>query len=115
MLENLLSQISFDANGLVPVIVQSANSKRVLMMAWMNPEALALTIERGETVFWSRSRQSLWHKGETSGSTQRVVSIELDCDADVLLVQVVEAGPACHNGTESCFDTQTLFQVGESN
>ena len=90
--------IKYNSDGLVPAIVQSSESKRVLMLAWMNAESLAATIERGETVFFSRSRNELWHKGATSGNTQRVVSIELDCDS----------GPACHNGTESCFDTAEL-------
>jgi phosphoribosyl-AMP cyclohydrolase len=104
-----IAALKFDSTGLIAAIVQSANSKRVLMMAWMNAESLALTLERGETVFWSRSRQELWHKGATSGNTQLVHSIEVDCDADALLIQVTEAGPACHNGTESCFDTQTIY------
>ena len=100
--------IKYNSDGLVPAIVQSSESKRVLMLAWMNAESLASTIERGETVFFSRSRNELWHKGATSGNTQRVVSIELDCDSDALLIHVVESGPACHNGTESCFDTAEL-------
>ena len=104
-----IAGLKLDDAGLIAAIVQSAESKRVLMMAWMNAESLALTLERGETVFWSRSRQELWHKGATSGNTQVVRSIEVDCDADVLLIQVTEAGPACHNGTESCFDTQTIY------
>lgn len=103
--------LSFNGDGLIGAIVQSAASKRVLMFAWMNEESLALTLERGETVFWSRSRQELWHKGATSGNTQRVVSIEADCDGDALLILVNEDGPACHNGTESCFDTQQLLVV----
>jgi len=104
-----ISALKFDDNGLIAAIIQSAESKRVLMMAWMNAESLGLTLQRGETVFWSRSRQELWHKGATSGNTQRVHSIEVDCDSDVLLIQVTEAGPACHNGTESCFDTKTIY------
>jgi phosphoribosyl-AMP cyclohydrolase len=78
------------------------------MVAWMNRESLALTLERSETVFYSRSRQELWHKGATSGNTQRVISIEVDCDSDALLIQVHENGPACHNGHESCFDNFNL-------
>ena len=104
-----IAALKFDSNGLIATIVQSAESKRVLMMAWMNAESLALTLERGETVFWSRSRGELWHKGATSGNTQLVHRIELDCDADVLLIHVTENGPACHNGTESCFDTKTIY------
>lgn len=109
MLENVLSNIAFNSDGLVPAIVQSSETKRVLMFAWMSPESLALTIEQGETVFWSRSRQVLWHKGATSGNTQRVVSIELDCDSDALLINVTESGPACHTGKESCFDTHLIL------
>lgn len=101
----------FNADGLIPAIVQSIESKRVLMLAWMNAEALQETISKGETVFYSRSRQELWHKGETSGNTQRVHSIEVDCDGDSLLIQVHENGPACHNGTRSCFDTELLFEA----
>lgn len=103
-----LAAIKFDSAGLIPAIVQSATSKRVLMMAWMNAESIELSIERGETVFFSRSRQEIWHKGATSGATQSIKSIEFDCDADVLLIQVIENGPACHNGTESCFDSGTI-------
>lgn len=109
MLENLLNRVVFNSEGLIPAIVQSADTKRVLMLAWMNAESLALTIESKETIFWSRSRQELWHKGATSGNVQKVQSIELDCDADALLIQVLEQGPACHNGTESCFDTEVLL------
>lgn len=105
----ILSQLKFDANGLIPTIVQSADSGRVLMLAWMNEESLALTVEKGETVFWSRSRQELWHKGATSGNTQKVVKLQADCDGDTLLAIVHEAGPACHNGTESCFDTLEIL------
>ena len=105
----ILSQLKFDSNGLIPTIVQSADSGRVLMLAWMNEESLALTVEKGETVFWSRSRQELWHKGATSGNTQRVVKLQADCDGDTLLAIVHEAGPACHNGTESCFDTLEIL------
>ncbi|GAB4448629.1 MAG: hypothetical protein OHK0041_09260 [Anaerolineales bacterium] len=96
-------QIKFDANGLVPVIVQDAETGEVLTLAYMNAEALHLTLETGETVFWSRSRSQLWHKGATSGNTQRVVDIHADCDADALLVRVLPAGPACHTGNRSCF------------
>jgi phosphoribosyl-AMP cyclohydrolase len=96
-------EIKYDANGLVPAIVQDAFSKDVLMMAWMNAESLRLTLETGETVFWSRSRGELWHKGATSGNTQRVVEVRVDCDADTLLVLVEPAGPACHTGARTCF------------
>lgn len=97
--------LKYNGDGLIPAIVQSASTKRVLMLAWMNAQSLALTQETGETVFYSRSRSELWHKGATSGNTQKVVSIAADCDGDALLITVNESGPACHNGTESCFDT----------
>lgn len=97
------SEIKYDADGLVPAIVQDAATKEVLMMAWMNAESLRLTLEMGETVFWSRSRQEIWHKGATSGNVQKVVEIRADCDADTLLVLVEPAGPACHTGERSCF------------
>jgi len=103
MKEELLSEIKYDVNGLVPAIVQDVTTKDVLMMAWMNVESLRLTIETGETVFWSRSRQEIWHKGATSGNVQKVVEIRVDCDADTLLVLVESAGPACHTGERSCF------------
>jgi len=98
-----MSQIKYDTNGLVPVVVQDAVTKEVLMLAYMNAEALRLTAETGETWFWSRSRGELWHKGATSGNVQRVVEIRLDCDADTLLVLVRTAGPACHSGERTCF------------
>lgn len=98
-----ISQLSFNDAGLIACIVQDAATKDVLMMAWMNAESLALTLELGETVFWSRSRGELWHKGATSGNTQRVVELRYDCDADALLALVEPAGPACHTGATSCF------------
>ncbi|MGH2375302.1 MAG: bifunctional phosphoribosyl-AMP cyclohydrolase/phosphoribosyl-ATP diphosphatase HisIE [bacterium] len=91
------------ANGLLPCIVQDARTGAVLMLAWMSPEAMARTIQTGETWFWSRSRGALWHKGETSGNTQRVVGMRVDCDGDAILTQVVPGGPACHTGQPSCF------------
>ena len=91
--------IAYNADGLVPCIVQDADTLEVLMMAWMNEESLALTMERGETVFWSRSRRELWHKGATSGNTQELVELRYDCDADTLLALVHPAGPACHTGS----------------
>jgi phosphoribosyl-AMP cyclohydrolase len=94
---------SYDERGLVPAIVQDASTKEVLMMAWMNAEALALTFQTGQVHFWSRSRQELWHKGATSGNTMQVVEARIDCDQDVLLVLVQPAGPACHTGNTSCF------------
>lgn len=96
-------QLKFDENGLIPAIVQDHYTKEVLTLAYMNAETLALTIAEGRTVFYSRSRQEIWRKGETSGNVQRVVSITADCDADALVVEVVKSGPACHTGAESCF------------
>jgi len=98
-----VEKIKYDANGLIPAIVQDANSNEVLMMAYMNAESLALTLSTGETHFWSRSRQELWHKGATSGNVQGVVDILVDCDADTLLIRVKPAGPACHTGSQTCF------------
>lgn len=103
MKEELLSEIKYDANGLVPAIVQDVTTKDVLMMAWMNAESLRLTLEKSEAVFWSRSRQEIWHKGATSGNVQKLVEIRVDCDADTLLVLVEPAGPACHTGEWTCF------------
>jgi phosphoribosyl-ATP pyrophosphohydrolase/phosphoribosyl-AMP cyclohydrolase len=94
-------------HGLLPAIVQDARTGTVLTLAWMNQEALDRTIETGETWFWSRSRQSLWHKGETSGHTQRVVDVRVDCDGDAIIAQVVPHGPACHTGRLSCFYRHT--------
>ncbi len=99
----MYANLKFDEKGLIPAIVQDVASKDVLMMAWMNAESLQKTIESGETWFWSRSRQELWHKGETSGHTQKVSEVRYDCDADTLLVLVEPAGPACHTGAISCF------------
>jgi phosphoribosyl-AMP cyclohydrolase / phosphoribosyl-ATP pyrophosphohydrolase len=95
--------VNWDARGLVPAIVQDAVTNAVLTLAYMNAASLARSLELGETVFWSRSRAELWHKGATSGHTQRIVSIHLDCDGDALLVRVVPNGPACHTGSTTCF------------
>jgi len=95
--------LKFDEKGLIPAIVQDTQTRQVLMMAWMNAESLQKTLESGETWFWSRSRQELWHKGGTSGNTQKVSEVRYDCDADTLLVLVDPAGPACHTGAISCF------------
>ena len=97
------NNLKFDANGLIPAIVQDHYTREVLTLAYMNAETLALTIAEGRTVFYSRSRQEIWRKGETSGNVQRVVSITADCDRDALVVEVVKDGPACHTGAESCF------------
>jgi phosphoribosyl-ATP pyrophosphohydrolase/phosphoribosyl-AMP cyclohydrolase len=100
-------EIRFDERGLVPAIVQDAATREVLTLAYMNRESLARTLETKQTWFWSRSRNELWHKGETSGNTQEVVNLALDCDADAIIVLVKPAGPACHTGAVSCFDTGT--------
>ena len=98
-----LPDLAYDDRGLIHCVVQDAATHEVLMMAWMSAESLALTLETGETVFWSRSRGELWHKGATSGNTQRVVELRYDCDADALLALVHPAGPACHTGERTCF------------
>lgn len=99
-----LDQIKWTPEGLVPVIAQDAHSGRILMFAWMNREALEKTVELGEAVYWSRSRNKLWHKGESSGHVQKVREIRLDCDGDVLLLEIEQVGGiACHTGRESCF------------
>ena len=96
--------VAWNADGLVPAIAQDAGSGEVLMMAWMNRESLALTVATGQATYWSRSRQALWRKGETSGHIQRVIEMRLDCDADVLLLRVEQAGGiACHTGRRRCF------------
>lgn len=97
------ADLKWDDNGLIPTVIQDATSKQVLMVAYMNAESLARTVETGETVFWSRSRGALWHKGATSGNVQRVREIYYDCDGDTLLITVDPAGPACHTGEVSCF------------
>ena len=99
----ILDNAKFDADGLIPAIVQDARTREVLTVAYMNKEALELTLERAETYFWSRSRQKLWHKGETSGNSQKVRKVSLDCDNDAVLVEVEPLGPACHTGSYSCF------------
>ncbi|MEX8492706.1 phosphoribosyl-AMP cyclohydrolase [Sphaerotilus sp.] len=109
---NWLDKIAWTAEGLVPVIAQEAGTNDVLMFAWMNREALALTAERGEAVYWSRSRKRLWHKGEESGHVQQVHEIRIDCDQDVVLLKVTQHGHApgiaCHTGRHSCFYERLL-------
>ena len=95
--------LTFDERGLVPAIVQDAENGDVLMMAWMNRDSLSLTVSERRTVFWSRSRQELWRKGETSGHIQHVEEIRVDCDADALLIRVHQEGAACHTGERTCF------------
>ena len=99
-----INELKFDSNGLIPAIIQDAKSKKVLMMAYMNKESLKISMEKGLTCFYSRSRKELWLKGETSNNFQHIVSIEADCDKDTLLIKVVKDGPACHFNTDSCFD-----------
>ena len=99
-------ELLFDERGLIPAIVQDAGNRQLLMLAYMNADSLQRTISTGETWFWSRSRKQLWHKGETSGHTQRVVDLSVDCDGDAILITVVRQGPACHTGKDSCFHNQ---------
>ena len=98
-----VDELKFDQNGLIPAVVQDYFSKRVLTVAYMNRESLEISMREGRTCFYSRSRQCLWRKGETSGNTQDIVTIKADCDGDALVVEVIKKGPACHTGSESCF------------
>ena len=104
-----INQLKFDENGLIPAVVVDAKTKKVLTVAYMNRESLAISMEKGLTCFWSRSRQELWTKGETSGNYQHIVSITADCDRDALTVVVEKDGPACHTGTDSCFN-EVIYQ-----
>ncbi len=106
-----LDAIKFDAQGLIPAIAQDAQTGEVLMLAWMNLEALELSVSTRKATYWSRSRNELWIKGETSGSTQEVVSISHDCDSDAILVKVNQVNGACHTGDKTCFDAGLI--VGE--
>lgn len=101
-----MQNLKFDEKGLITAVLQHHTTREILMVAWMNAEALELTRQTGEAHFWSRSRQALWHKGGTSGNVQRVTEIRVDCDGDTLLLQVDPAGPACHTGATSCFFSQ---------
>ncbi|MCR8725682.1 phosphoribosyl-AMP cyclohydrolase [Frigidibacter sp. ROC022] len=105
------ASLTYDAKGLIPAIAQDAKSGEVLMMAWMNAESVARTLETGDVTYWSRSRQSFWVKGETSGHRQRLIEMRIDCDRDCLLLRVDQTGPACHTGRRSCF--YTSLQGGE--
>jgi len=105
---------TFDANGLVPAIIQDDTSNAVLMLGYMNHEAVRRTVTEGRVTFWSRSRQEYWRKGDTSGNVQYVKSVNVDCDADALLVRVEQVGPACHTGTPSCFDVTRLSLSSET-
>jgi phosphoribosyl-ATP pyrophosphohydrolase/phosphoribosyl-AMP cyclohydrolase len=105
-MNGVLDNAKFGADGLIPAVVQDAHTREVLTVAYMNREALQLTLDRNETYFWSRSRQQLWHKGETSGHFQKVLRVSLDCDQDAVLVEVEPRGPACHTGAYSCFGVE---------
>jgi len=105
--EALIAMLRFDDRGLIPAIVQDASSGEVLMLAWMNADSIRASLDERRTVFWSRSRKTLWRKGETSGNVQAIRALTPDCDADALLVRVDQTGPACHTGAPSC------FRVGE--
>ena len=98
-----ISELKFDAQGLIPCVVQQYDTGEVLMVAWMNAESVGLTLKTGTTWFWSRSRQELWNKGATSGNMQQLHELKVDCDADTLLALVDSPGPACHTGNRSCF------------
>lgn len=101
--EEFLATVAYDREGLVPVIAQHYETGEILMFAWMNRESLLLTLDSGNVTYWSRSRGSLWRKGETSGHTQRLIEAHIDCDGDVLLLKVDQTGPACHTGNPTCF------------
>jgi phosphoribosyl-AMP cyclohydrolase len=101
--DGFLAEVKFDQNGLVVCVTQDANSGGVLMVAWMNEEALRLTLASGDVTYWSRSRKSLWRKGETSGHVQKLIEAWIDCDGDTILLKVDQTGPACHTGAATCF------------
>ena len=109
-MNDILEKAKFSADGLIPAILQDARTREVLTIAYMNKEALQLTIEMKETYLWSRSRQQLWHKGETSGNSQKVINVRLDCDNDAVLVEVEPLGPACHTGSYSCFGVEPVLE-----
>lgn len=110
-LDERIAGVAWNDDGLAPVIVQQWDSGEVLMLAWMDAEALRRTLTEGRVTYWSRSRREYWRKGDTSGNTQRVHSIRMDCDGDALLLQVHQQGPACHTGTRTCFDAGDLGAV----
>ena len=107
-IDQVVAHARFDASGLLPAIIQEEDSKQVLMLGYMNGEALRRTLREGRVTFWSRSRQEYWRKGDTSGNVQYVRGAALDCDADALLVTVHQVGPACHTGAHACFDVEPL-------
>ncbi len=106
--QDILKQIKFDANGLVPAIAQDYKTGEILMMAWMNEESLKLSIESKQATYWSRSRKEIWIKGKTSGNLQEITEMFYDCDADAILIKVKQTGPACHTGKPSCFFNKIL-------
>ena len=108
-----IDQLKFNHHGLIPAIVVDASTKKVLTLAYMNRESLAISMEEGRTCFWSRSRQELWRKGETSGNVQHIVDITADCDRDALVITVNKEGPACHQGTDSCFNDQVYVSENQ--
>lgn len=110
---SIASRLKRDPAGLVCAVVQQHDTREVLMVAWMNDDALHETLTTGRAVYWSRSRQELWRKGDTSGNTQRVVRVSLDCDADALLLEVDQHGPACHTGTRTCFEAGGALPVSD--
>ncbi len=110
-----INELKFDDKGLIPAIVVDNITKKVLTLAYMNKESLEISMEKGLTCFWSRSREELWLKGETSGNYQHIVSISADCDGDALVVVVDKDGPACHKGTDSCFDENVIYESEDRN
>ena len=106
--QSFVSALAFNEAGLIPVVVQEHSTHKVLMLAWMNAESVALTLETKRATYWSRSRSELWIKGETSGNTQHVISLAYDCDQDALLMTVEQHGPACHTGSTTCFDDHII-------
>ncbi|HET7388016.1 MAG TPA: phosphoribosyl-AMP cyclohydrolase [Nocardioidaceae bacterium] len=111
---DIAARLKRDEHGLVPAVVQQHDTGEVLMLGWMDDEALARTLSSGRTTFWSRSRREYWVKGETSGNRQHVREVRLDCDGDTLLIRVDQEGPACHTGTRSCFDADRLSTSAQS-
>ena len=110
-LDEVTGQLGFDSRGLIPVVTQDSNTKEVLMLAWMNKSALTQTLVTGYVTYWSRSRNQLWVKGETSGHTQALISMSIDCDGDAILCQVNQQGAACHTGRRHCFYLQVDSQL----
>lgn len=110
-IDDVLDRAAFDANGLLPAVIQQWDTREVLMMGWMDREALRRSLTEGRVTFWSRSRREYWRKGDTSGHRQWVRSAALDCDGDTLLVQVDQEGPACHTGARACFDVDPITEV----